>query len=143
MEDIIFFHRCGYCDSGTTPENLTNHRYWLWVSPWDSAVSQFFLCINISTHHALGLKSNDGLEMLIHVGLETVNLKGKYFTPKKKSGDTMKKGDILLEFDIDKIKADGYDVTTPIIISNTEQFAKVKACEDKVVTKESKLLSVQ
>ena len=44
---------------------------------------------------------------------------------------------------IDKIKANGYDVTTPIIISNTEQFAKVKACEDKVVTKESKLLSVQ
>ena len=78
---------------------------------------------------------------MVHVGIDTVNLKGKYFTPKKKSGDTMKKGDILLEFDIDKIKA--YDVTTPIIISNTEQFAKVKACEDKVVTKESKLLSVQ
>ena len=83
------------------------------------------------------------VELLVHVGIDTVNLKGKYFTPKKKSGDTMKKGDILLEFDIDKIKANGYDVTTPIIISNTEQFAKVKACEDKVVTKESKLLSVQ
>ena len=95
------------------------------------------------TGHALGLVSEDGVELLVHVGIDTVNLKGKYFTPKKKSGDTMKKGDILLEFDIDKIKADGYDVTTPIIISNTEQFAKVKACEDKVVTKESKLLSVQ
>ena len=95
------------------------------------------------TGHALGLVSEDGVELLVHVGIDTVNLKGKYFTPKKKSGDTMKKGDILLEFDIDKIKANGYDVTTPIIISNTEQFAKVKACEDKVVTKESKLLSVQ
>ena len=95
------------------------------------------------TGHALGLVSEDGVELLVHVGIDTVNLKGKHFTPKKKSGDTMKKGDILLEFDIDKIKADGYDVTTPIIISNTEQFAKVKACEDKVVTKESKLLSVQ
>ena len=95
------------------------------------------------TGPALGLVSEDGVELLVHVGIDTVNLKGKYFTPKKKSGDTMKKGDILLEFDIDKIKADGYDVTTPIIISNTEQFAKVKACEDKVVTKESKLLSVQ
>uniref|UniRef100_UPI004024D099 beta-glucoside-specific PTS transporter subunit IIABC n=1 Tax=Anaerostipes hadrus TaxID=649756 RepID=UPI004024D099 len=88
-------------------------------------------------------ETGHGVELLVHVGIDTVNLKGKYFTPKKKSGDTMKKGDILLEFDIDKIKADGYDVTTPIIISNTEQFAKVKACEDKVVTKESKLLSVQ
>lgn len=107
-------------------------------APFDGKVDAVF-----ETGHALGLVSEDGVELLIHVGIDTVNLKGKHFTPKKKSGDTMKKGDILLEFDIDKIKADGYDVTTPIIISNTEQFAKVKACEDKVVTKESKLLSVQ
>lgn len=107
-------------------------------APFDGKVDAVF-----ETGHALGLISEDGVELLVHVGIDTVNLKGKYFTPKKKSGDTMKKGDILLEFDIDKIKADGYDVTTPIIISNTEQFAKVKACEDKVVTKESKLLSVQ
>ena len=107
-------------------------------APFDGKVDAVF-----ETGHALGLVSEGGVELLVHVGIDTVNLKGKYFTPKKKSGDTMKKGDILLEFDIDKIKADGYDVTTPIIISNTEQFAKVKACEDKVVTKESKLLSVQ
>lgn len=107
-------------------------------APFDGKVDAVF-----ETGHALGLVSEDGVELLVHVGIDTVNLKGKYFTPKKKSGDTMKKGDILLEFDIDKIKADGYDVTTPIIISNTEQFAKVKACEDKVVTKESKLLSIQ
>lgn len=107
-------------------------------APFDGKVDAVF-----ETGHSLGLVSEDGVELLVHVGIDTVNLKGKHFTPKKKSGDTMKKGDILLEFDIDKIKADGYDVTTPIIISNTEQFAKVKACEDKVVTKESKLLSVQ
>lgn len=107
-------------------------------APFDGKVDAVF-----ETGHALGLVSEDGVELLVHVGIDTVNLKGKYFTPKKKSGDAMKKGDILLEFDIDKIKADEYDVTTPIIISNTEQFAKVKACEDKVVTKESKLLSVQ
>lgn len=107
-------------------------------APFDGKVDAVF-----ETGHALGLVSEDGVELLVHVGIDTVNLKGKHFTPKKKSGDTMKKGDILLEFDIDKIKANGYDVTTPIIISNTEQFAKVKACEDKVVTKESKLLSVQ
>lgn len=107
-------------------------------APFDGKVDAVF-----ETGHALGLVSEDGVELLVHVGIDTVNLKGKHFTPKKKSRDTMKKGDILLEFDIDKIKANGYDVTTPIIISNTEQFAKVKACEDKVVTKESKLLSVQ
>lgn len=107
-------------------------------APFDGKVDAVF-----ETGHALGLVSEDGVELLVHVGIDTVNLKGKHFTPKKKSGDAMKKGDILLEFDIDKIKADGYDVTTPIIISNTEHFAKVKACEDKVVTKESKLLSVQ
>lgn len=107
-------------------------------APFDGKVDAVF-----ETGYALGLVSEDGVELLVHVGIDTVNLKGKHFTPKKKSGDAMKKGDILLEFDIDKIKADGYDVTTPIIISNTEQFAKVKACEDKVVTKESKLLSVQ
>ena len=107
-------------------------------APFDGKVDAVF-----ETGHALGLVSEDGVELLVHVGIDTVNLKGKHFTPKKKSGDTMKKGDILLEFDIDKIKADGYDVTTPIIISNTDHFAKVKECEDKVVTKESKLLSVQ
>ena len=80
----------------------------------------------LKTGHALGLVSEDGVELLVHVGIDTVNLKGKYFTPKKKSGDTMKKGDILLEFDIDKIKADGYDVTTPIIIPIQNNLQKLK-----------------
>ena len=88
-----------------------------------AAEGDFAICLyNPSSH-----KRHDYLQKACQILLQ------------KKSGDTMKKGDILLEFDIDKIKADGYDVTTPIIISNTEQFAKVKACEDKVVTKESKL----
>ena len=105
------------------------------LTPWElierrlaaAAEGDFAICLyNPSSH-----KRHDYLQKACQILLQ------------KKSGDTMKKGDILLEFDIDKIKADGYDVTTPIIISNTEQFAKVKACEDKVVTKESKLLSVQ
>ena len=105
------------------------------LTPWElierrlaaAAEGDFAICLyNPSSH-----KRHDYLQKACQILLQ------------KKSGDTMKKGDILLEFDIDKIKANGYDVTTPIIISNTEQFAKVKACEDKVVTKESKLLSVQ
>ena len=73
----------------------------------------------------IGCPVFNGLYMLLYQGAEAFKL----WTGK--------------EMPIDKIKANGYDVTTPIIISNTEQFAKVKACEDKVVTKESKLLSVQ
>ena len=90
------------------------------VSPFDGTVDAFF-----ETHHALGLKSNNGVEMLIHVGLETVNLKGKHFIPKVKTGDKIKKGDSLLTFDINAIKDEGYDIVTPIIITNSEKYMEV------------------
>ena len=63
--------------------------------------------------------------MLIHVGLETVNLKGKHFIPKVKTGDKIKKGDSLLTFDINAIKDEGYDIVTPIIITNSEKYMEV------------------
>ena len=77
------------------------------------------------TGHAVGLSSSDGVELLIHVGMDTVNLEGKYFYPKKSSGEYVKKGEIILEFDIDGIVKAGYDITTPVIVSNTERFADV------------------
>lgn len=107
-------------------------------APFDGTVDAMF-----DTGHAVGLVNEDGVELLVHVGIDTVNLKGEYFTTKKKSGDTVKKGDVLIEFDIDKIKAAGYDMTTPIIISNTDHFAKVEACDEKIATIQTKLLSIQ
>lgn len=107
-------------------------------APFDGKVDVMF-----ETGHAVGLAGDNGIELLIHIGIDTVNLEGKYFTPKKTAGDVVKKGEVLIEFDIEKIKAEGYDVTTPVIVSNIDQYAKVDNIAEKNVTKESKLIRVQ
>jgi PTS system beta-glucosides-specific IIC component len=89
-------------------------------APFDGIVATLF-----PTHHALGLKSNEGIELLIHIGMDTVNLNGEFFHPKVAQNDTIKKGDILLEFDIEKIKAAGYSVETPIVVTNTKEYLDV------------------
>ena len=88
------------------------------TAPFDGKVETL-----MDTHHALGLVSNSGIEMLIHVGLETVTLNGKYFTPKVAEGDSFKKGDVLLSFDLEAIKKEGYDTTTPVVVSNADDYA--------------------
>ena len=88
------------------------------TAPFDGKVETL-----MDTHHALGLVSNSGIEMLIHVGLETVTLNGKYFTPKVAEGDSFKKGDVLLTFDLEAIKKEGYDTTTPVVVSNVDDYA--------------------
>ena len=107
-------------------------------APFDGKVDVMF-----ETGHAVGLVGDNGIELLVHVGIDTVNLEGKYFTPKKAAGDVVKKGDVLIEFDIEKIKAAGYDVTTPVIVSNTDQYASVKKAATGKATKETKLIIVQ
>lgn len=94
------------------------------VSPVDGVISAIF-----DTKHAIGIKSNDGAEILIHVGIDTVNLKGKHFNAKVKAGDSIKKGDLLLEFDINAIKKAGYDVITPVIITNTGDYSDIIGSE--------------
>lgn len=89
-------------------------------APFDGTVEVMF-----ETGHAVGLRSTEGVELLIHVGLDTVNLNGQYFHPHIKTGDTVKKGDILLTFDRQEIIGGGYDITTPIIISNSERYADI------------------
>lgn len=77
------------------------------------------------TKHAIGLKSKSGVELLIHIGLETVGLNGKYFTTHIENGQKVKKGQLLVEFEVDKIKAAGYDIITPVVVSNCADYAEI------------------
>ena len=90
------------------------------VAPVDGTIVTLF-----PTNHAIAIETNSGVEILIHVGLDTVQLDGKYFYPKVKEGDKIKKGDLMLEFDIDEIKKAGYVLTTPIIVTNTDEYLDV------------------
>lgn len=90
-------------------------------APFDGEVSMVF-----ETKHAIGLVKDD-VEMLIHIGLETVSLEGKYFTAKVQAGDKIKKGDLLIEFDVDAIAKEGFDTITPVIVSNADDFASITA----------------
>lgn len=86
-------------------------------APFDGTVDTM-----MDTNHAVGIVSTSGINMLIHVGLETVQLEGKHFTPKVKTGDSFRKGDVLLEFDIKAIKNEGYDTVTPVVITNPDDY---------------------
>lgn len=87
------------------------------VAPFDGQISLLF-----PTNHAIGLISGEGTEVLIHIGIDTVQLDGKHFTSYVKQGDSIKKGQLLMEFDIEAIKAAGYEVQTPIIVTNSTDF---------------------
>ncbi|WP_353169090.1 PTS beta-glucoside transporter subunit IIABC [Providencia sp.] len=93
-------------------------------APFDGEVSSLF-----KTGHALGLLSQSGIELLIHVGIDTVKLDGLYFSPQIKQGDTFKTGDLLLTFDREKILEAGYDLTTPVIVSNSDDYKTIEFVE--------------
>lgn len=107
------------------------------VSPVNGTVEMVF-----DTLHAIGLRSEDGAEVLIHIGLDTVKLGGKYFKAFVKNGDTVKTGDPLVEFDMEKIKAEGYDVITPVIISNTMEYGDIIAVSDQEIKAGEGLIKV-
>jgi PTS system beta-glucosides-specific IIC component len=86
-------------------------------APFDGTVEMIF-----DTYHAIGLKSTTGTEVLIHIGIDTVNLKGEGFTPKVKAGDQIKTGDLLMAFDINKIINNGYAIETPVVVTNGVAF---------------------
>ena len=77
------------------------------------------------TGHAVSLDTSDGVELLIHVGLDTVMLKGARYIPHCATGDKVKAGDLLMEFDIDAIRAAGYDTITPVVVCNADDFSNV------------------
>lgn len=87
------------------------------VAPFSGVVSTLF-----KTKHAIAIKSDEGVDMLIHVGIDTVKLEGQFFSSDVKSGDHFEKGTVLLSFDIEAIKNAGYEVITPIIITNSSAY---------------------
>lgn len=94
------------------------------IAPFDGEVITVF-----NTKHAIALKSDNGVEVLIHIGIDTVKLQGKHFNVFKQTGDKIKKGELLAKFDIAGIKAEGYDITTPVVITNHEMFSNIQTNE--------------
>ncbi|KIC85296.1 PTS beta-glucoside transporter subunit IIABC [Pantoea agglomerans] len=107
------------------------------IAPFAGEVASLF-----QTRHAIGLLSHSGIELLIHVGIDTVRLDGKPFTAHVKVGDTFSAGDLLLEFDRQAILDAGYDLATPIIITNSDEYPEVMTVAGTAVTAGTPLLSV-
>ena len=106
-------------------------------SPVKGRVASLF-----ATLHAIGIESSDGVEVLIHVGIDTVKLNGQYFTAHVQIGDDVEVGDRLLTFDADAIAAAGFDLTTPILISNSDDYTDVLPLNMKTVNVQEPLLSI-
>ena len=104
-------------------------------APFDGTVTALF-----ETGHAIGLKGDSGIEVLIHVGIDTVNLKGKFFHPTIQNGDIVHTGDLLLTFDRQEIIDAGYDVTTPVIVTNTQDYSKITVPEPASACGENTIL---
>lgn len=107
------------------------------VAPCDGELSTFF-----PTGHAFGIVSDTGVEILVHVGIDTVKLDGKYFTMKAKQGDKVKKGQVLLEANLEGIRSEGYATTTPVIITNSDNFADIIFETNKNVKSGEELISL-
>lgn len=97
-------------------------------APFDGVVETVF-----PTKHAIGLKSDSGIELLMHIGLDTVELKGKPYDVKVKANQRVKKGDLLVNADLDKIKKAGYETVTPLIVTNTKDFVEIVPNEKTTV----------
>lgn len=106
-------------------------------APCNASVDMMF-----ETGHAVSLVADNGAEILIHVGLDTVNLKGEHFSIHVASGDHVKKGDLLIEFDKDAIAAKGYDIITPMVICNTDKYEKINSYVDKTVAAGDKVMGL-
>lgn len=108
------------------------------VAPVSGTVTTLF-----KTKHAIGLTSYEGVDILIHIGIDTVQLDGKHFTAHIKQGDKVNAGDLLVEFDIEKIKEAGYEVITPIIITNHSNFESLEVTKVKAVNANDPLIEIR
>lgn len=105
------------------------------VAPADGIVMTLF-----PTKHAIGILTDAGAEVLIHVGIDTVQLDGKYFEAFVEQGDVVKKGQKLLAFDIDAIEAAGYSTQTPVIVMNTPSYEQINVTDQQTVSGQDMLL---
>lgn len=108
------------------------------VAPADGEISSTF-----ETHHAVGMTTADGAELLMHIGIDTVKLGGKHFTYLVNEGDKVKKGQPLIRFELEAIKAEGYPVTTPVIVCNTDDYAAVETKASGTVKQGDALLELK
>lgn len=105
-------------------------------APFDGVVAVLF-----ATKHAIGLKSAEGIDVLIHIGLDTVKLAGKHFTSHVNQGESVKKGQLLMEFDTKAIVAEGYDITTPIVVTNAVTYGTITVTlgDQKIISQTEKV----
>lgn len=106
-------------------------------APADGEVTMVF-----DTLHAITITSTQGTELLIHIGLDTVTLKGEPFTAHVVAGDKVKKGDLLMDVDLDKIKAAGLEIITPVLICNTDEYAKIDLQKEGNVSLDDAVLKI-
>lgn len=107
------------------------------VSPVNGTVTTVF-----PTGHAVGLTADNGIEVLIHVGMDTVSLKGQGFTQHVKAGDKVSVGQKLVTVDLEAVKAAGYPIVTPIVVTNTDNFSDVVATQAQTITSGDDLLTI-
>lgn len=107
-------------------------------APCDGKIDSVF-----DTKHAVNMVSSEGVEILLHIGIDTVKLGGQYFEAHVSDGQEVKKGDLLISFDMDKIKAAGYKVTTPIIIGNTDDYASVEPAAENSISAGDIILKIK
>ena len=120
VEDAVF--SSGAMGNGIAIDPTDNKVY----APFDGTVE--FIA---ETKHAIGLKSDDGIELLIHVGMDTVKMNGKGFDVKTKVNERVKEGDLLLEFDRNEIQKEGYSLITPVVITNSNNYEQDELCIDE------------
>lgn len=105
-------------------------------APFDGIITTFF-----PTGHAIGMEADNGAEILIHVGMDTVSLDGEGFAPQVKEGDRVKKGQLLLKFDMNVIKAHGLETITPVVLTNTDDLKSVSPVKSGKVTEKDVIIS--
>ena len=107
-------------------------------APADGEIAMVF-----DTLHAVSMTADNGVEILVHVGLDTVELKGEGFEGHVKAGDKVKKGDLLLTVDLDAVKEAGYDTITPMLVCNTDDYAAVEGIFGKDVMPKDDVVSIK